>query len=209
MYAEQLVERLGESACRVDFVVAKGSYDQHRHVRDRSRNMVEQRKSSFVGPVQILKKQQEGTAGRSSGQKFHHRVEKDPARLLGRQLQRRRNVGEEAPKLGHQASHFTRVGSQGRPECFRTRSLCHCGFENLHERAERQRILAVIATAYQGSESALRSFCRKLGGDSSLTDAQYSANHRDAALSCERALQKPAQDGTFGLTADERSAVAE
>ena len=207
--SQQLVESARERTGRIDLVVAERTHHEYRHPGDRPSDVIQQRQRSFIGPVQILEQQEHRARCGGPAQKFDDRVEKDPSRLLRRNLQRRRNVREEAAKLRHQARHFRRVVAERGPKSFLARRLRHRGFKNFDERVERERIFAIVATADQRDESTFRSFGCELGGDSGLAHAQRAANHRYSALSVQRSLEQAAQRGAFRFSADKRRAIGQ
>src|ERR1700730_3583605 len=139
--------------------------------------------------MQVFEEHKDRATRRGPAEKFHNRIEKDPSRLCRREFKRRRDVGKKAAELRHQTSHLPRVIPECGSEGVQAGRLSHGGLENFNERAEGQRILAIVTTADQRDESSSRSLRRELGGNSGLANAEHASDHHNSAIAAKCTLE--------------------
>jgi hypothetical protein len=98
---DELFERARQRPVHVEFDVAIRADEEDRQFADTLGEMLNEVQARFVGPVEVLEDEHEGLHASGSGHEFRYRIEEVPPFLLGRQLDRRRQVGEQPSQLGH------------------------------------------------------------------------------------------------------------
>jgi hypothetical protein len=111
--AHELVEDAGQRRRRLDLVVPEGADDQHRHVGQVRGEILQQQQGRLVGPVQVLEDEQERAVLGGPPDELAHAEPQVAPGLLGREIQRRGDLGDDQPQGGDDAGDLRGRLAQG------------------------------------------------------------------------------------------------
>ncbi len=154
-------------------VPVSGEQQQRGRRRD-NRQMLQEKQSRLVGPLQVVQDDENGMRGRHIRQQRRDRLEEPVATSL-RVLPRQR-VSETEPRfqLGHEACQLRRAHRELQTELVRV-ALEQVVAKRLHERLVRNERLLEGASP-EHDASAFVDLERELGGESCLADARLSGD---------------------------------
>ena len=143
--AQQALERTGEGVGGGDLGVAIGPHRQHRQPGESLGQVLDEEEGALVGPVEVVEDEEQRPGGGGPGQDVAEAVEEVVALLLGRKLQRPRDVGEEPAEAGQQLGHLGRVVAEEGPERLRARCVGQGLLQDLDEGHVGRRALDLVA----------------------------------------------------------------
>ena len=202
--AHQLVDDAGQRRGRLDLVVPEGADEHDRHVGHVQGEILQQQQGRLVGPVQVLEDEQEGAFGGGPPDELAHAEPQVAPGLLGRQVQRRRDLGDDQSQGGGDAGDLRGRLAQGLAQGGGAARRHHALLDHLGEGQVRRPALVLDAVTGQDPEPAGVRLGVDLLYQPGLADPGLSRDQHERAVPDPRVLDRPAQVGPLRLAPDER-----
>ena len=201
----QLVEDPGQRRGRLDLVVPEGADDHDRHVGQVRGQVLEQQQGRLVGPVQVLEHEHERAFGGGPPDELAHAEPQVAAGLLGREVQRRRDLGDDQSQGGGDAGDLGGGLAEGVAQGGGTARGHHALLDHLGEGQIRGPALVLGAVTCKDPQPVGVSLGVDLLQQPGLADPGLARDEHERAVPDPGVLERPSQVGPLPVAPDERA----
>ena len=202
--ADQLVEDPGQRRGRLDLVVAEGADDHDRHVGQARGQVLEQQQGRLVGPVQVLEDEHQRALGGGPPDELPHAEPQVATGLLGREVQRRRDLGDDQPQAGGDTGDLGGGLAEGVAQGGGAARGHHALLDHLGEGQVRRQALVVGAVTGKDPQPVGVRLGVDLLQQPGLADPGLTRDQHERAAPDPGVLERPAQVGPLPVAPDER-----